>query len=295
MKKMNIQKDVSLKSLNTYFIGGKTRFFFEATNKGDLINVLNYAFENNLKYFILGGGSNILFGDNDFEGLVIKNSAKNLDGEFFGSGLGLGEFILQVLKTKKYSQELEKLFGIPGTLGGAVRGNAGANGFEVSNFIKKVEIWHNGEIKKIKKEECEFGYRKSIFKKNNAVILSVSFDFKEQENLDFQNIIQEAYNIAKKRAEKNPKGFSCGSFFQNPENLSAGKLIEECGLRGYEFGQAKISEQHGNWIINTSHASTKDILECAQKAQKEVYKKFEIILQPEVKLVNCEINRFSDV
>jgi UDP-N-acetylmuramate dehydrogenase len=264
-----------------------------------------------LPLFIFGGGSNILFSDKGFEGLVIKikNEEIEIDGTkiYAGAGVMLGRLVN--VAAENGLSGLEWASGIPGTVGGAVRGNAGAYGHDIGESVESVEVLritnHESRIMSHEKKECEFNYRESLFKKNKDIILKVCLILGEG---DKEKIKNEMDSILKMRNEKLPLEFgSAGSVFKNievseeileklrnyeipPKFIELGKipaawLIENCSLKGKRVGGAQISEKHANFIVNTGGAETKDILDLINLIKQEIREKIEIKLEEEIEVV----------
>ena len=196
---------------------------------------------------------------------------------------------------------MEWAAGVPGTVGGAVRGNAGAFGESVSDSLVSVEVYRNGEILEISNQDCEFGYRESIFKHSDDIVLSAKFKLRLGDKAEVMKKVQE--NISY-RFGRFPAYACAGSFFKNlplavwpgdkkdlPEKfLQVGKigvawLIDQCGLKGYTVGGAKVSDEHANFIINFNHATQADVLAVVEHVKSEVYNKYEIELEEEVQIV----------
>jgi UDP-N-acetylmuramate dehydrogenase len=264
---VKFKKNVLLKNCTTFRIGGRARYFFEAKTKKDLIEAINLAKKMKLPFFILGGGSNLLVSDKGYKGVVIK----------FGRSL-----------SSYVSRGLDWAAGIPGTIEGAVYGNAGAFGKSMEDAVKSVEGLDvkTGKIRIFKNRDCRFGYRNSIFKKRkNLVILSVEIKSgksnpkKIKEYLDY-------------RRRRHPRLPSAGSVFKNPAPSSgtgrgigdtpAAILIHQAGLTGKKIGQAQISEKHSNFIVNLGNASAKDVKKLISFVKKSVRKKFKIKLDKEI-------------
>jgi UDP-N-acetylmuramate dehydrogenase len=306
---LKIREKVLLKDCTTFKIGGPARYFFVAKNKEDLKNAILWAKKKKLPFFILGGGSNVLFSDKGFNGLVIKmqNTQYKIRNTKIVAegGVSLQKLVLE--SVKRGLSGLENLAGIPGTLGGAIWGNAGAFGREIGDLVEEVKILQiaNGKLQIVnfKKEDCKFGYRESIFKrKENWIILEAILRLKKGKKKEIEEKIKE---ILRLRKEKQPLEFpSAGSVFKNvpikkvPKEirekfkekikdgfLSAGVLIEAAELKGFQIGGAKISEKHANFIVNVGKAKASDVKELIEKIKKEVKKKFKIQLEEEIKLV----------
>jgi UDP-N-acetylmuramate dehydrogenase len=287
---MEILKDISLKEYSSYKIGGLARFFCIAENKEDIISAINFAKDNNLEILPIGGGSNILFSDKGFDGLVLK--IKNNDIEILEEGdkvllmVSSGILLSQLLDFSKQNSlaGLEWMAGIPGTLGGAIVGNAGIkNGQNISDCIRKIFVFDikDKELKIFNKDDCNFKYRESIFKGNNDYVL-INAEIALNKGIK-ENIESLSKEILQNRIATQPYNLpSVGSVFKNPENDSAGRLIEACGLKGKQIGGAKISELHANFIVNVDNASSNDVMELIDLIKKTVKEKFNILLEEEI-------------
>lgn len=282
-----VLENVSLKDYNTYKIGGKTRYLVKPYNIDSLKELLNYIKNNNLKYIIIGNGSNIILPDSDYDGVVILLSKLNeikINENKVNAfcGVSLTYFVNELVKNNLGG--LESLSGIPGTLGGAIFNNAGCYGQTISDKLNSITYLENGEIKTINKEECNFSYRDSIFKKNkNFIILSAKFklDYKNKEEM--LNIIKE--NMIKRNTSQPLNYPNAGSVFRNPIGYSAGKLIEDAGLKNYHINGAYVSDKHANFIINKDNASSEDIIELIEYIQKEISEKYNIKLKLEQEII----------
>jgi UDP-N-acetylmuramate dehydrogenase len=280
-----IKENISLKEYTTFKIGGKARYFFVAKDNGDFMSVISWALENNIPFFILGGGSNLLISDKGFKGLVIKagNNAIELKKEKIIAQAGVKLSAASAMAKNNNLSGLEWSVGIPGTIGGAVLGNAGAAGKGMNDLIEKVEVFDikDNKIKIFNNKKCGFGYRESIFKKNKKlIILAAELKFKKENK---KNISRLEKSFLDDRLSRQPLDFpSAGSVFKNPKNFSAGEVIEKCGLKGKKIGRAKISEKHANFIINSGNAKAKDVISLIDIAKKAVKNKFKINLQEEI-------------
>ena len=295
------QKNVSLKNYTTFKIGGRAKYFFAAKTKGDLIEAVSVAKKLRLPFFILGGGSNLLISDDGFKELVIKIENLKLKIEnsklIVDAGISLSKLV--DISTKRGLTGLEWAVGIPGTVGGAVFGNAGAFQKSMKNVVKKVEVFDTKElrIENYGLRDCRFGYKDSVFKRNkNLIILSVALKLKKGKKSEIKKKIKEYLNY---RKETQPLNYpSAGSVFKNPSpsqvflkkfgrasGFSAGELIQKCGLKGKKIGQVQISEKHANFIVNLGNARAKDVKKLINLAKKEVKKKFKINLEEEIELL----------
>jgi UDP-N-acetylmuramate dehydrogenase len=288
MSRLKIQKNVSLKNRTAFKIGGRARYFIGTKNEGDLISAVAFAKKKNLPFLILAGGSNVLVSDKGFKGLVIKigDAGRNIKDAKITAGAGTNLGKLSGLAAKEGLMGFEWTAGIPGTLGGAIRGNAGAFGKSMSQNVQSVRVFdaRSGKIKILKNKDCRFSYRNSVFKKNkNLVILSAILKLKKGNKKEIKNRIGKCLNYRKK---SQPLNFSsAGSIFQNPEGRFAGELIERCGLKGKRIGQARISKTHANFIVNLGRAKAKDVGRLIRLAKKRVKGKFGITLKEEIEII----------
>tara|TARA_A100000164_G_scaffold313862_1_gene292860 strand:- start:357 stop:1232 length:876 start_codon:yes stop_codon:yes gene_type:complete len=277
----------SLKKHTTYRIGGPADLMIFPKSKQDLIKVIEIINENKIQLTILGSGSNVLVSDNGIRGAVIslKNSLKQIEVDdnilYAECGTMLGKIVKHAVKNNLIG--LENLNGVPGTLGGALIMNAGAWGGEISENLIHVEVINSkSEIQKIQKKDLNFSYRQSSFNKDD-ILLSAKFNLQKADKDVIKENFIEAQSGRKKSQPLNKR--SAGSLFKNPKNNSAGKLLDEAGLKGFSIGDAKISEKHANFFINDGDASSRDMLMLIKKAHKEVKDKFNVNLSLEVKLM----------
>jgi len=272
---MEFQNNISLAKHTSFKIGGPARYFCIAKSKEDLIKAIKKAKDLNLPFFILGGGSNVLALDKGFNGLVIKFETSKLEN-------------LVKSSAKESLTGLEWAAGIPGTVGGAVYGNAQAFDIKMSDIIKSVEVFNTKtlKIKKLSKKQCQFSSKNSIFKKNkNLIILSVLLKLKKGNKEKIQKEIKEHLNIRKQR---HPLSFpSAGSIFVNKTGTDPSSyLIEKAGLKGTKKGGAKVSEKHAGFIVNTGKAKAKDVLDLIKIIKQKVKSKFGITLKEEIQVIN---------
>jgi len=305
----NIKENILLANHTTFRIGGPARYFFGVQTKEDLIEALKWARQKSLPYFILGGGSNLLVNDEGFDGLVIKVKSEELkvknDGDKLiikaEAGVTLIKIILET--TKLGYSGVEWGFGIPGTIGGAICGNAGRLGQDISGVVKEVAILDKDlNEKKLLASECGFGYRESRFKKTNDIILQVLLEFKRKELTAINQVLNEAKEVIK----KSPPFPSAGCVFKNykvakndvliknhPElnervrggKMGVGHLIDQCDLKGKQIGGAKIWEGHANYIVNTGGAKATHVISLINVCRDSVKEKYGIILEEEIRYV----------
>ncbi len=274
-----------LNKYTSYRIGGPADFYFEPTDKADVIALVQYLHEKAINFFVIGNGSNLLISDSGVRGVVLNlerglNQLRS-DGDlvYAEAGARLTKFVDFCIQLGL--QGVEMLAGIPGTVGGGVIMNAGAYGGEISDFLSEVEIIRDGNVVSVKKETAQFAYRRSGLVKD--VVLSASFKLQHGDKAEMMKRRRE---LLIKRNESQPLNFpNSGSIFKNPAGNYAAKLIEQAGLKGTSHGHALISEKHGNFIVNTGGAFAQDVIELMKLARNTVLEKFGIKLEPEVKLI----------
>ncbi len=296
-----VKKNVPLAQYTSFRIGGKAKYFLAVKSKDELIEAVKTAKKIHLPFFIFGGGSNLLVSDKGFKGLVIKvqnTRYKILNTNIFAeAGVLLGELIR--VSAEKNLSGLEWATGIPGTIGGAVFGNAGSFGRSMKDIIAKVEVLNSKDlkIKTYDSLDLQFAYRESIFKKKkNLVIVSVTITLQKGDKLEIQKKMKD-FMMYKKNSQP-LDFFSAGSVFKNPsltlenlvpfgdknpETVSAGALIEKCGLKNKKIGGAGISGKHANFIVNIRKAKSKDVQALIKLIKKKVKEKFKITLQEEIR------------
>lgn len=284
-----IEKQKPLNKLCTFGIGGPARYYVEITQVKQLQKLLPYVDSLSLPYFVLGKGSNILFDDRGFDGIVIHNKISYLESSeqgLFSVGAGHSFARLGALTARQGWSGLEFASGIPGSVGGAVFMNAGANGVETADSLTHVEfISMDGELSKIDKSTLDFSYRTSPFQQKRGVISGAHFLLTP---LTSSKSIQR--KILDYRLETQPYGEkSAGCIFRNPKNDSAGALIERCGLKGLSVGDAQVSTQHANFIINKGHASAVDVLKLMNLLKEKLFSSTGIHLESEVRYIPYQI------
>jgi len=276
-----------LKNYTTFQIGGPAKYFCITKNKTELIEAIKIAKKLKLPFFVLGGGSNLLINDKGFNGLLIKNEARSFKIKKENIIAESGAILDRIVKkaTEVGLSGLEKGTGIPGTLGGAVYGNAGwpRGGWQIGDFVKEAEIlMPSGKIKKVGKEWFSFKYRNSRLKKmrnKKPVILEVVLKLKKGNLKDLKKKREE---ILKIRSKKVPVGFSAGSIFKNPPKKAAGYLIEKCGLKGKKIGEVQVSKKHANFIINLGDGKARDVKKLINLIKRKVKSKFGADLEEEI-------------
>lgn len=274
-----------MKRYTTFRIGGPARFLLLPDSPEELCNCIKICRENKIPFFIIGNGSNLLVSDAGLDGAVIKTSGCRdfrFDGSkvYAQSGILLSKLANEALK--RSLSGLEFAAGIPGSLGGAVCMNAGAYGECMQNVVREVEfISESGRISV--STEHGFSYRNSVYQKEPKIVISAVIELLPG---NYEQIKSEMTQLASKRREKQPLNFpSAGSVFRRPEGFFAGKLIEDCGLKGYTIGGACVSEKHAGFIVNRDNASFSDVRKLIQHIKDSVYEKFGVALETEIKIL----------
>lgn len=277
-----VEENASLESYNTYGIKTSCKYLVKPKDEEQLYFLIDYLRKNNIKYYILGKGSNVILPDKPFDGVIIsleyfnkiKIEGPNVKAE---AGVILGTLVKECVNHNL--KGFEYLAGIPGTLGGALYGNAGVKDHTIYDNLMEIVILRDNAIDTIFKGDFEVSYRDTEFKKNNDIILRACFCLDKGKKEELENIIKE--NRLKRQNNQPLEYKNAGSVFKNPEGMFAGKLIEEAGLKGFRIGDAEVSEKHANFIINRGNATSEDIKKLIKKIQEEVKNKFNVELELE--------------
>lgn len=302
-----VKRNVLLSKLTTFKIGGPADALVTVTSREKLAELLTFLSGEGVDFLIIGGGANVLMPDDGFRGVAIKVACKDVQHSGAkleaDAGIDLGDLVLYSIQQSLGG--LEWAAGIPGSLGGAIRGNAGARyaftGGEMKDILSEVFVWRNGEVFTLTPADCTFGYRDSAFKHNHDVILGASFTLQAGNKGESVSVVQKVLTERKGKHASEP---SAGSFFKNvpleqwkqdtsllPERflrykkIAAGWLIEQCGLKGYAVGGAMVSQEHGNFIINHKHATQAEVLAVVEAVKEKVYTTFGVELEEEVHII----------
>ena len=284
-------KNVSLAKYTTYKVGGNAKYMVFPKDIDKLLLLIKTLKFRKIKYKVLGKGSNTLFSDNEFDGVIIRLDSFNhitFNNTKVKVGAGVSLIALANEAQKRGLTGLEFASGIPGTVGGAVYMNAGAYKSDMGYIVEKIRVLTpKYEVITLTNKELNFHYRTSFLQRNRDYIC-LDADIKLQKG--DKNAIREVMRDRKeRRIASQPLEYpSCGSVFRNPEGLFAGKLIEDAGLKGYSIGGAKVSEKHANFIINYNHATAKDLHDLILFVQRQVKEKFDVDLKIEQEFVNWE-------
>lgn len=283
-----VKYDVDLRKYNTFKVGTTASVLASPTSLDELLFLLNYVRDFKIKYMILGNGSNVIFSSKNYDGVIIRltelSSITYDDKEVtVDAGYSLVKFSNE--QCAKGITGFEFATGIPGTIGGAIYMNAGAYKSDISNVLVSVTyLDENFKVKTKTNKQCKFGYRDSIFKHKNYIILSAKFKI-EKGDVDYIKALVEERR--EKRFNSQPLDVpSAGSTFRNPDDNPAWKLIDGVGLRGFRMGGVCVSNKHSNFIVNDENGTGEDIVKLVNKIQKDVKKEYDIELQLEPELVN---------
>lgn len=290
IEKSKILYNEEMKKYTTFKIGGKADCLIKIDNIKDLKSILKFVNENGVPLTVLGNGSNVLVSDKGIKGITIIIKIEKIDikekNEKVEITVGAGEKIgkLGVLFLKNEITGFEELSGIPGTIGGATRMNAGAHGREIKDIVKTVKcVDYKGNEKEFTNEQMEFGYRTSILKKEKYIVTEVEMELEKGNKEEIQRKMNE---YAKYRKEKQPIEYpSAGSTFKRGKDFITAKLIDDAGLKGYSIGGAQISTKHGGFIINKGNATAKDVIELVQYTKDQIYNEFGKKIELEIELI----------
>ncbi len=285
-----LQKKVSLREFSHFKIGGPADYFFEANSVSELSDAICLARDLKISFYLIGGGYNILFSDDGYRGLILKNSVqgilklKDSEIEVF-SGTPLRELLH--FCTENSQSGLEFMAGIPGTVGGAVFGNAGAFEQDIGECLQRALILDsNSKSVRVDHTHFNFSYRYSGLKEHHDILLQASFIVKDSKKEEISEIIRGI--LEKRKVNHPPWDTACaGSYFKNPflpdgNKIPAAKLLDKVGAKGQRVGGASVYEYHANFIINTENASAQDVRDLASELKRRVHEEYGIILDEEV-------------
>lgn len=286
----NILENEPMSKHTTFKVGGNARFYIDVFNSEKLALLLMYIKQEKLDYYVIGKGSNVLFSDKDYDGIIISLNKYfanvEVSGNIITAGAGLSTIKLAQFAANNHLSGLEFISGVPATVGGAIYMNAGAYLSEVSDVLLDVTIINDeGELVIISRDELTFSYRHSIFHEHlEWIIVEARFELALSDKVVIKDLMEKRKE--KRMATQPWDKPSAGSVFRNHETNAAWYYIDDCGLRGYQIGGAQISQKHSNFIINSQGASAQDIRDLIELVQKRVKEKHGIILKTEVRLIN---------
>ena len=265
-KYANILKDEPMSKHTSFKTGGPADIFIKIDNETELKEILEYAKQNNINLNIVGNGTNLLVTDKGIRGITLQPNLKEINIEekenkiLITAGCGVPIIKLSKIAKEHNATGLEFAVGIPGTVGGAIKMNAGAYGSEIREIVKETTfIDFNGDIKTISNSEHKFAYRNSIFSKINGIILKTVIELPKGNIKEIENKMKE--NILSRNEKQPIDKPSAGSTFKRGEGFITAKLIDECGLKGYKIGGAEVSTKHAGFVVNNGNATSKDILD----------------------------------
>lgn len=284
----NILLNESMSKHTSFKIGGPADFFIVPNDTDELTHALNICKENNINYYIIGNGSNLLVKDSGYKGMIIQ-VYKNMNNITVEDECIVAEAGALLSKIANVACEnsltgFEFASGIPGTIGGAVYMNAGAYGGEIKDVIVEAKVINKqGELTSINKNDLCLGYRKSIIQENKNTIVSAKLKLHKGNQKEIKALIDDFNN---RRKSKQPIDMpSAGSTFKRPEGYYAGKLIMDSGLRGYSIGGAQVSEKHCGFVINKGNATYEDVVNLIEHIKTTVHDKYGVTLEPEVRIL----------
>ena len=277
-------EDFDFRKNTTIGIGGKAALALFPGSADELERAVRFLIENAVPFCILGRGANVLASDRGFSGVAVcTRSVRQIhflqEDVYCGCGADFSEII--ALSERKGLGGIEFMAGIPATAGGAVFMNAGAQGQYIASAVKYVDVFECGKRLRIPTKECDFSYKCSRFMKRNSIVLGVCLHLKGMETQK----IESSLDRVKAARNRLPKGRSMGCVFKNPSSISAGALIEQAGLKGVSHGDAIISDEHANFIINRGNATAEDVRYLIDLAKEQVYKRTGVLLEEEIRYI----------
>ena len=286
-----VLKDEPLYKHTTFRVGGPAKLFVKVKNLESLILVIKYCRKHRIRLFVIGRGSNLLFSDKSFQGMIISLEQFNqykINGNTVTAQCGVTMIKLAYDCAKAGLSGFEFMGGIPGNIGGGVFMNAGAYNSNIAEVLESVTVLNeNLELMTLSKEKMAFGYRHSIIQEHKKwIVIEASFVLTTKTVAEVKDLLDRRKE--RRMASQPWNQPSAGSVFRNPEGMAAWKLIDDAGLRGYEIGGAQVSPKHSNFIVNNGYASAKDIYDLIFYVQKQVNEKFSVLLKPEVRFINWE-------
>lgn len=284
----NIKYNEPMKDHTTMKVGGNAKIFIEPKNEQQIINVIKYAKENNINYHVIGNGSNLVVKDEGIDGIVLKIGSRFADVDFLDQThikvfAGYPLVKLSYLAKENSLSGLEFASGIPGTIGGAVRMNAGAYGSEMVNVVERVGVLNTNtyESFELSNEEAKFSYRHSIFVDKPEYVVTYAIIKLEKGIKDEIEAKMNENNTSRK--EKQPIEYpSSGSTFKRGDGFITAKIIDDLGLKGYKIGGAEVSTKHAGFVINSNNAKAKDVLDLIEYIKEKAHKELNIVLEEEV-------------
>lgn len=289
--KKNVLTKEPMKKHTTFRTGGEADYFVTVQEENVLPELRTYLEKNKIPYYVIGNGSNLLFPDEGYTGVIIQIGRFPDDIRISDTAVTAGAGVkLSLLANRAYQAGLtgmEFAAGIPGTVGGAVVMNAGAYGGEMKDILVQAKVMDaQGNIFRLSRDELDLSYRHSIIPEKAFIVLEADFLLQHGNPEEIKAVMNA---LAAKRREKQPLEYaSAGSTFKRPEGYFAGKLIEDAGLRGYRVGDAQVSEKHCGFVVNRGEATAKDVAQLISDVQNRVMDEFGVKLEPEVRMIGFE-------
>ncbi|MCQ4796067.1 UDP-N-acetylmuramate dehydrogenase [Anaerofustis stercorihominis] len=283
----NVLLDEPMKKHSNFRSGGNAKFYLTPQTVDEFVEVVKYLKENDEKFIVLGRGTNILVKDGGLKETVVstfKMTSYEINGEVITANAGTPLALIANKALASYLAGFEFAGGIPGSLGGGVFMNAGAHGGEMKDVLIDVTVFDtsDGKVKVLKPEDLDLRYRHSNIEEKGYIVLSARIQLHKGNKEEIKASMDE---FKEYRTRTQPSDPSAGSTFKRPEGYIAAKLIDEAGLKGYHIGDAGVSEKHAGFVINKSNASTKEILDVIDYVKKEVYNKYKVKLEEEVRII----------
>ena len=277
-----VLKNVDLTKYNSYGIKSGCKYLVYPNNVDDLVKLIEYLSNEGINYKIFGSFSNVILPSSIFNGVIIKlDKLDNVEvfDDYVISEAGVLLSVLVNILMAKNKGGFELLGTIPGTLGGAIYGNAGVKEYAILDFIEYIEVIRNNELIKLDKDVVKYSYRSTIFKNNTDIIVRVKLRIEDKDSKLMREVLSE---LRTKRRESQPLEYkNAGSVFKNPTGYYAGELIDKCGLKGYNVGGAYVSNKHANFIINKDNATSEDILSLIEVIKSRVKEEYNVDLELE--------------
>lgn len=285
-----VMEYIPLKDHCTFGIGGTARAMLKPNTEACIAQILKECAAREIPYYILGNGSNVLFSDEGFDGIILKLTDNwdeyTIHGHMVRAKSGVSLSILARKTALRSLTGMEFASGIPGTLGGGIIMNAGAYDGELAQIVREVRVMdEHGQILTLSGEEMDFGYRTSRAQREHLIILDVLMELREGE---YDKIWHRIDDLTIRRWSRQPLEFpSAGSTFKRPPDNYAGKLIEEAGLKGLRFRGAMVSDKHSGFVVNVNHATASDVRTLIRVVQKRIFDEYGVLLQPEVRMIGA--------
>lgn len=290
LKTSKIYFDESMKKYTTFKLGGLADCLIKVDNVEDLKVILEFINKNNIPLTIIGNGSNILVLDGGIRGIVVKIDIKEFNisenDNFIQVKVGAGNKNIELAQSllKEEISGFEELSGIPGTIGGAIKMNAGAYGKEIKDILKEVTVIDNqGNIKQMQNNEMQFEYRNSIISKEKLIVLEAVLELQKGSKEEIKN---KMYEYEMRRKEKQPLEFpNAGSTFKRGNGFITAELIDKCGLKGYKIGGAEVSTKHAGFVVNTGNATAQDVIQLTNYIKEKIFEKYNKKIELEIEVI----------